>query len=198
MSYLKAAEYQDGHAGYSDPIDEQHFLVNTINAIQRSKFWRSTAIMITYDDSDGWYDHVMPPIINSSADPALDALNGPGVCGHGTPMGGIQDRCGYGQRLPLLLISPYAKTDYVGGTIADQTSVLAFIEDNWLGGQRTGGSLLRQPGRLAGRHVQLGPPQLRAVPAGPGHGRTSPLNRRCGRDRPTVPPTPPGLRPRAT
>jgi phospholipase C len=140
VSYLKAAEYQDGHAGYSDPIDEQHFLVNTINAIQRSRFWRSTAIVITYDDSDGWYDHVMPPIINSSADPALDALNGPGVCGHGAPMGGIQDRCGYGQRLPLLVISPYARTDYVSGTIADQTSVLAFIEDNWLGGQRTGGS----------------------------------------------------------
>jgi phospholipase C len=140
VSYLKAPEYQDGHAGYSDPIDEQHFLVNTINAIQRSKFWHSTAIMVTYDDSDGWYDHVMPPIINSSADPALDALNGPGVCGHGTPMGGIQDRCGYGQRLPLLVISPYARTDYVSSTIADQTSVLAFIEDNWLGGQRTGTS----------------------------------------------------------
>src|SRR5262249_23656948 len=52
----------------------------------------------------------------------------------------IQDRCGYGQRLPLLVISPYAKTDYVSGTIADQTSVLAFIEDNWLDGQRTGTS----------------------------------------------------------
>jgi phospholipase C len=139
VSYLKAAEYQDGHAGYSDPIDEQHFLVNTINAIQRSKDWRSTAVMITYDDSDGWYDHVMAPIINSSADPALDALNGPGVCGHGTPMGGIQDRCGYSQRLPFLLISPYAKTNFVGGTTADQTSLLAFIEDNWLGGQRVGG-----------------------------------------------------------
>ena len=75
----------------------------------------------------------------SSADPALDALNGPGVCGHGTPLAGIADRCGYGQRLPFLLISPYAKTDYVSGTTADQTSLLAFIEDNWLGGQRTGG-----------------------------------------------------------
>ena len=53
VSFLKAAAYQDGHAGYSDPIDEQHFLVNTINAIQRSRYWRSTAIMITYDDSDG-------------------------------------------------------------------------------------------------------------------------------------------------
>jgi phospholipase C len=140
VSFLKAAAYQDGHAGYSDPTDEQHFLVNTINAIQRSKFWPNTAIMITYDDSDGWYDHQMPPIINSSADPATDALNGPGVCGHGAPLGGHQDRCGYGQRLPFLLISPYAKTDYVSGTTADQTSIPAFIENNWLGGQRIDGS----------------------------------------------------------
>ena len=36
MSFLKAAEYQDGHAGYSDPIDEQHFLVIEINALQKS------------------------------------------------------------------------------------------------------------------------------------------------------------------
>ncbi|HUZ39116.1 MAG TPA: alkaline phosphatase family protein [Streptosporangiaceae bacterium] len=136
VSYLKAAEFQDGHAGYSDPIDEQHFLVTTINAIEHSRFWHNTAIMITYDDSDGWYDHVAPTIINSSGDPALDALNGTGACGHGTPMGGIQDRCGYSQRLPFLLISPYARSDYVGNTTADQSSILAFIEDNWLGGQR--------------------------------------------------------------
>ncbi|HEY6274892.1 MAG TPA: alkaline phosphatase family protein [Streptosporangiaceae bacterium] len=138
VSYLKAAEYQDGHAGYSDPIDEQHFLVSTIDAIEQSQYWHNTAIMITYDDSDGWYDHVMPPIINSSADPATDALNGTGVCGNGAPLGGIEDRCGYGQRLPFLLISPFAKRDFVGNTIGDQTSILAFIEDNWLGGQRIG------------------------------------------------------------
>jgi phospholipase C len=140
VSFLKAAGYQDGHAGYSDPIDEQHFLVKTINAIMKSAFWPHTAIMITYDDSDGWYDHAMPPIINSSADPATDALNGTGVCGHGTPAGGFQDRCGYGQRLPFLLISPFAKTNYVSSSLADQTSVLKFIEDNWLAGQRTGTS----------------------------------------------------------
>jgi phospholipase C len=138
VSFVKASAYQDGHPGYSDPTDEQHFVVNTINAIQSSPFWRNTAIVVTYDDSDGWYDHVMPPIVNSSADPALDALNGTGVCGHGTLLGGFQDRCGYGQRLPFLLISPYAKVNYVGGTLADQTSVLRFIEDNWLGGQRFG------------------------------------------------------------
>ena len=54
---LKAAEYQDAHAGYSDPLDEQAFLVNTLNAIQKSRFWKNTAIVISYDDSDGSYDH---------------------------------------------------------------------------------------------------------------------------------------------
>jgi phospholipase C len=138
VSFLKAADYQDAHPGYSDPLDEQHFLVKTINAIENSKFWAHTAIIITYDDSDGWYDHVMPPIVNSSADPALDALNGTGVCGHGTPLGAVPDRCGYGQRLPLLVISPFSRSNYVSNSLSDTTSVLRFVEDNWLAGTRTG------------------------------------------------------------
>jgi len=80
----------------------------------------------------------MPPIVNSSADPALDALNGTGVCGHGTPLGGIPDRCGYGQRLPFLVISPWARKNYVSNSTIDTTSALKFIEDNWLGSARTG------------------------------------------------------------
>jgi hypothetical protein len=82
----------------------------------------------------------MSPIINSSADPATDALNAPGVCGHGTPLGGYQDRCGYGQRLPMMVISPYAKTNYVDSTMTDQTSIINFVEDNWLGGERISSS----------------------------------------------------------
>ena len=66
VSFLKASEYQDGHPGYSDPLDEQNFLVNTINQVERSKFWKSTAIVVTYDDSDGWYDHQPPVIVNGS------------------------------------------------------------------------------------------------------------------------------------
>jgi len=51
-------------------------------------------------------------------------------------------RCGYGTRVPLLVVSPYAKKNYVDHTLTDQTSALKFIEDNWLGGQRiqAGGS----------------------------------------------------------
>ena len=140
VSFLKAAEYQDGHAGYSNPIDEQHFLVSTLNALQRSPEWADTAVVISYDDSDGWYDHVMPPIVNPSHDAANDALSGPGNCGHGTPLGGYADRCGYGPRLPLLVISPYSRVNYVDHAVTDQSSMIRFVEDNWLGGQRIGDS----------------------------------------------------------
>ena len=139
VSYVKAAAYQDGHAGYSDPLDEQNFLVTAVNAIERSQYWHNTAIVILYDDSDGWYDHQMSPILNPSADPATDALNGPGMCGNGTPLGGYQDRCGFGPRQPLLVVSPYAKSNFVDGTLSSQASIVTFIEDNWLGSARIGG-----------------------------------------------------------
>ncbi len=129
VSFLKAAAYQDGHAAYSDPLDEQTFLVNTINALMQSPFWGTTAIIIAYDDSDGWYDHVMGPIVNQSSTPD-DQLNGPGSCGNGTAAP-YQGRCGYGPRLPLLVISPFAKVNYVDHTVTDQSSILRFIEDNW-------------------------------------------------------------------
>jgi phospholipase C len=131
VSFVKAPEYQDGHAGYSDPLDEQTFLVNTINALEKSPEWSSTAVVISYDDSDGWYDHVAPKTFNGSADPVNDQ---PGVCGTNTAAGGYADRCGYGPRLPLLVISPYAKTNFVDHTLTDQVSVLTFIEQNWFTG----------------------------------------------------------------
>src|SRR5271155_1110277 len=62
VSFLKAPAYEDGHAGYSDPLDEQRFLVDHINEIEQSPDWSSTAIIIAYDDSDGWYDHQVSDI----------------------------------------------------------------------------------------------------------------------------------------
>jgi phospholipase C len=149
VSFLKAAKYQDGHAGYSDPLDEQTFLVNTINAIEQSPYWKSTAIVITYDDSDGWYDHVAPPIVNPSAS-AEDAYTAAGQCGNGTPVGGFEDRCGYSQRLPLLVISPWARENSVDNSLTDQTSILRFVEDNWSVPRIGGGSFDALAGKLDG------------------------------------------------
>jgi phospholipase C len=148
VSYLKAPAYQDGHPGVSDPVDEQHFLVNTINRLQQLPEWNSTAIIIAYDDSGGWYDHAMPPIISQSNDPINDALLGnERLCGH-APVSAYQDRCGYGARLPLLVISPYAKLNYVDHSITDQTSILRFIEDNWQLGRIGNQSFDSQAGAL--------------------------------------------------
>jgi phospholipase C len=151
VSFLKAPAFQDGHAGYSNPIDEQAFVVSVINALQASPLWASTAVIINYDDSDGWYDHQFAPVVNPSAvvpasGTSPDQLNGNGVCNMGsqqgvtvptTPLLGtagtpVQGRCGYGTRVPLMVISPYAKANFVDHTLTDQTSVLRFIEDNWL------------------------------------------------------------------
>ncbi len=146
VSLLKAPAYQDGHAGYSDPLDEQTFVVNVVNFLQQHGDWSSTAVVILYD-SDGWYDHQMSPIVNQSQG-SQDALTAPGFCGASattTALPGVDPgnlhalgRCGYGPRQPLLVVSPWAKTNYVDHSITDQTSVLRFVEDNWLGGQRIG------------------------------------------------------------
>ncbi len=145
VSFLKASGYQDGHAGYSDPLDEQTFVVNTINFLQQQRDWESTAVIIAYDDSDGWYDHQMSPIVNQSATTA-DIVAGQPSCGTGdsalpgvnSNTAHVQGRCGYGPRLPLLVISPWAKRNFVDHSVTDQTSILRFVEDNWLGGERIG------------------------------------------------------------
>jgi phospholipase C len=128
VSFLKAPAYQNGHPGNSDPLDEQTFLVTTLNGLQRLPEWKRMAVIIAWDDSDGWYDHVMPPIVNRSSTPrdflCGDQSDGPGA------------RCGYGPRLPLLIVSPYAKRNYVSHALSDQTSILRFVEDIWLNGAR--------------------------------------------------------------
>jgi phospholipase C len=146
VSFLKAPGFQDGHAGYSDPLAEQTFLVETINRLQASREWDETAVIIAYDDSDGWYDHVMSPIVSPS-NTSADALNGPGNCGT-SPNGSVQGKCGFGPRLPLLVISPYAKRNFVDGTLTDQSSILRFIEDNWGTGRIGGGSSDESAGTL--------------------------------------------------
>lgn len=72
----------------------------------------------------------MPPIINQPNLPDIDALTGSGHCGNAKP-GAYPERCGHGPRLPLLVISPYAKRNFVDRSIADHSSILRFIDDNW-------------------------------------------------------------------
>jgi phospholipase C len=143
VSYIKLPAYQDGHAAYSDPLDEQAGTVALINFLQQQPDWKSTAVVISWDDSDGWYDHVFAKVTNPSADAEADQLDGSGKCGSGTPLAGVggkpvNGRCGPGTRLPFVVISPWAKANYVGHTQVSLASVVRFIEDNWLSGKRIG------------------------------------------------------------
>lgn len=269
VSYLKAPAYEDEHPSYSDPIDGQTFVTQELNSLMQSPDWSTTAVVVAYDDSDGWYDHVYA---GNSSDTYHTGANGPQnqstagagttsgtntvtgsttegdaetavVCG-GTPItgsaigasttittgtndtvtytvggGGTQTltipggtytpttlanaiatasggvvkaqanatpalvltdnglstltitggdalttlgltatssstpaspvvtnyqgapengRCGFGPRLPLIVISPYAKSDFIDHTLSDQASVVNFIEYNWSLGAITG------------------------------------------------------------
>jgi phospholipase C len=116
-------------------------------------------VIVNYDDSDGWYDHVPGPILNPSHSVA-DNLNNTvfdvaddgtsGLClaqqdkkkgppasppgpsaGSGGSLAGEQGRCGFGPRLPMLVISPWAKTNDVDHNLSDQASIINFVEYNW-------------------------------------------------------------------
>ncbi len=147
VTFLKAPRYQDAHAANSDPIDEGTFVATMVNAIEKSTFWPNTAIIIAYDDSDGWYDH-LSSVINGSATTA-DTYTSAGVCISKTAAAAAlpgltgtapaQGRCGYGPRLPLIVISPWAKKNYIDSTVTDQSSITKFIEDTFLSSQRIGG-----------------------------------------------------------
>ena len=104
VTIIKPDPAFDEHPGYSIVEEaEQHALL-WIQAVQLSKYWNDTAIFITYDDYGGWYDHVAPPKI---------------------------DRWGPGARVPLLIISPWAKKGFIDHTQYDTTSLLKFIETRW-------------------------------------------------------------------
>lgn len=147
VTYLKAPAWADGHPGYSDPIDEQYFIVTVVNAIMNSPYWNDTAIILAYDDSDGWYDHVLGPVVNQSG-VSDDVLAGTSNCGATTTM--TQGQCGYGPRQPLLVISPYAKQNYIDHRATDQSSILRFIEENWGLGTIGENSSDAKAGRLNG------------------------------------------------
>ena len=159
VSYVKPAAFQDEHPGNSDPLSFQTFLVDVVNTLQKSDEWEDTVVIINYDDSDGWYDHMTGPVVSQSAfntgtnngsvnandsyvpvtplSPSTTPGNGnliptSGICGN--PANGASltsPRCGYGPRLPFLVVSPWAKENFVDHTTLDQTSSLAFIEYNW-------------------------------------------------------------------
>ncbi len=97
----------DDHPGYSDSALSEALVARTVNAIARSKYWPESAIIITYDESEGDYDHVAPDFVEY--DP------------QGLPLS-------RGPRIPLIIISPYARAHEISHESGDHASVIKFID----------------------------------------------------------------------
>jgi phospholipase C len=104
VSFIKPVGIDNEHPGYTDVLTGDQHLLALINAIKASPNWNDTAIIITYDEHGGFWDHVPPPVV---------------------------DRFGPGSRVPTIIISKYAKTGYVDHTVYDTMSILATIEKRW-------------------------------------------------------------------
>jgi phospholipase C len=97
----------DDHPGYSDAQISEAMVATTLNAIANSPYWSQSAVIITWDDSEGDYDHVPPPIVNNGPDKLAAS---------------------FGPRVPLIMISPYAKLNYISHDQGSQASVVKFVD----------------------------------------------------------------------
>ncbi|MDB4916970.1 MAG: acid phosphatase [Gemmatimonadetes bacterium] len=104
VSFVKPIGLNNEHAGYADIMTGERHTIELINAVRNGPNWNDTAIIITYDENGGWWDHVAPPKV---------------------------DRWGPGTRVPTIVISPYAKKGFIDHTPLETTSILAFIEARW-------------------------------------------------------------------
>lgn len=93
----------DQHPEANVTVGEE-WLLGVVDRVMQSRYWNSTAIFITYDEGGGYYDHVPPPVVD-----------------------GVQ----LGFRIPLFVISPYTKENYVSSTVMNHASTLAFVDYNW-------------------------------------------------------------------
>ena len=108
VTWLVDQDFGDEHPGYSRICDGENWTVGHLNHLMASPLWKDTAIIFTMDDFGGWYDHVTPPR-QYGCDPT------------GAPYG-------LGFRVPLIVISPYAKPGYIFHEQAEQASIARFIE----------------------------------------------------------------------
>jgi len=97
----------DDHPGYSDSQLSESLVAKVVDTVARSPYWKDSAIIITWDDSEGFYDHVPPPRFEACPD---------------------REPCGDGPRVPLLLISPYARSGGIVSNPGDHVSFIKFLD----------------------------------------------------------------------
>jgi len=109
VSFITAAPPHSMHPGAGNIANGIEWLDNLVQAVKSSSAWANTAIIVLWDESGGWYDHVAPPQFSGTI--------------------------GLGARVPVLVISPFAKSNYISHQQMDFVSILRFIQWNWAVGQ---------------------------------------------------------------
>lgn len=104
VAFIKPLGANNEHPGYATAFNGQQHVTDLVSALQNSPYWKDTAIIITYDEHGGRWDHVAPPVI---------------------------DKFGPGSRVPTIIISPFAKKGFVDHTQYETTAILKFIEERW-------------------------------------------------------------------
>ena len=104
VSFVKPIGENNEHPGYADLVTGENHTLQLINAVRNSANWKDAAIIITYDENGGFWDHVAPPTV---------------------------DKWGPGTRVPAIIISPYAKQGFIDHTTYETASILALIEKRW-------------------------------------------------------------------
>jgi len=101
VSFIKPLGNNNEHPGYAAVLQGQQHVAELVDAVVKSSIWNNSVIIITYDENGGRWDHVAPPVI---------------------------DRFGPGTRVPTIIISPFAKTNFVDHTQYETLSILSFLE----------------------------------------------------------------------
>jgi acid phosphatase len=104
VSFYQPIGAQNEHPGYATLADGERNAADLIGSIVASKSWKHTAVIVTYDENGGFWDHVPPPFV---------------------------DGWGPGTRVPAIVVSPFARRGYVDHSTYDTTSVLALIEHRY-------------------------------------------------------------------
>ncbi len=104
VAFVKPHWADNAHANWSTVGAGDRFIRRMVDAVMASRYWPKAAIVITYDEGGGWFDHVRPPTV---------------------------DRFGLGTRVPTLIVSPYARRGVIGHGQYDHASILKFIEWRW-------------------------------------------------------------------
>ena len=104
VSFIKPLGTDNEHPGYASLARGQQHVADLVQAVQQSPYWKDTAVIITYDENGGFWDHVAPP---------------------------KGDRWGPGTRVPAIVVSTYAKKGFIDHTQYDTTSILKLIETRW-------------------------------------------------------------------